>query len=67
MSVVCLLLEMHSKQSLVERLEEAMVLEELLEELCWQEWVVRLLLMDPEVELFKSCFVTDQNLLCNFH
>jgi hypothetical protein len=35
-SVVCLLLAMCSDQSLVVRLEESVVLEELLEELCWQ-------------------------------
>jgi hypothetical protein len=39
MSVVFSLLGMCWNQSLVESLEAAAVLEELLEELCWQEWV----------------------------
>jgi hypothetical protein len=51
MSVVCSFLGMCWNQSLVERLEAAAVLEELLEELCWQEWVVHWWLMDPEVEV----------------
>jgi hypothetical protein len=58
MSVVCLLLVMYLDQSLVEILEESVVLEELLEELCWQEWVVWSLWMDPVVEvlvLWSNC------------
>jgi hypothetical protein len=55
MSVVCLLLAMYSNQSLVERLEVVVVLEELPEALCWQEWVAHLLLkMDPEVEVLEQ-------------
>jgi hypothetical protein len=49
MNVVCLLLAMYLNQSLVERLEAVVVLEELPEELYWQEWVPRLLMMGPEV------------------
>jgi hypothetical protein len=45
MVVVCLLLAMCLYQSLVEKLEAVVVLEELPEELCWQEWVAHLLLM----------------------
>ncbi len=49
MNVVCSLLVMYSNQSLVERLEVVVVLEEQPEELFSQEWVPRLLLMGPEV------------------
>jgi hypothetical protein len=51
MSVVCSLLAMCLNQSLVERLVAVVVLGELPEELCWQEWAARLLLRDPEVEV----------------
>jgi hypothetical protein len=49
MNVVFSLLAMYSNQRSVERLEAVAVLEELPEELYWQEWVTRLWLMGPEV------------------
>jgi hypothetical protein len=52
-NVVCSLLEMCSNQSLVEKMEVVVVLEELPEELYWQEWVPRLLSMGPVVEVLE--------------
>jgi hypothetical protein len=49
-SVACLLLDL----SLAEKLEAVGVLEELPEELDWQEWVVCLLLMGPVVEVLEQ-------------
>jgi hypothetical protein len=54
MNVVCSLLAMYLNQRLVERLEVVVVLEELLEELYWQEWVPHLFLMGPEVEVSEQ-------------
>ncbi len=57
-SVVYSLLVRHSNQSLVERLEAVVELEEPLEEpleeLYWQDWVPRLLLMGPAVEVLEQ-------------
>jgi hypothetical protein len=53
-NVVCSLLAMCLNQCLVEKLEVVVVLEELPEELYWQEWVPRLLLMGPVVEVSEQ-------------
>jgi hypothetical protein len=53
-SVACLLLATYSNLSLAEKLEVVVELEELPEELYWQEWVVRLLLTAPVVEVLEQ-------------
>jgi hypothetical protein len=67
MNVVCSLLVMYSNQSLVERLEVVVVLEELPEELFWQDWVPRLLLMGPEVLEQRSNCIGIQELYLLLH
>ena len=51
MSEGYLLLVIRLSQSLVVRPEAVVVLEELPEELYWQDWMQRLLWMGPEVEV----------------
>ncbi len=46
MSVACSWLAMYSNPSLVEKLEVVVLLGELSEDLCWQEWVACLLLTE---------------------
>jgi hypothetical protein len=53
-SVACLLLAMYLNLTLAEKLEAVVVLEELPEEMDWQEWVVCLLLMGPVVEVLEQ-------------
>jgi hypothetical protein len=52
-SVACLLLAIYLNLTLAEKLEAVVVLEELPEEMDWQEWVVCLLLMGPVVEVLE--------------